>query len=662
MNFLNRKMFQAGGTVTYSDGSTSQFDTATFESKIKNLPDAELFALRRNELGGNLKLSPELSAILKKESDFRSIGPQIKRETSPTSIPGIVSDVPEVMKQTFLPIFSGLTRSLVPERRLEQMPFLDKLADYDSPMYGEGLGTAIDVAFSGGRTQEDIKNILTNAASTDVPSESSGLNDMDFINEDMASKIGARDFELQQRQQRIKEALELQEKMIQKYSPEDQKFLRDNIDPNTGFLTITPDEVMMRPVKTDPSFIGDPADIRINIGDVSKDLDELVQERKDMEAGFEDIDKVPRPTLPGLPPENLDSINNLLKEIEPLSIEQITVDSNIKPEIVTNFEPPAAEIIKVDTTITEEDIADAVEKDKQEGDQDQYVAPKITETFGSPRFMDFIRNVGAQLVSTGQIGEGLATGAAKAAEERAARELLEEQEKRKFEDAKRLLKIEAGLEPEETMETEDILKLSNDLETLYTDFEGGLAATGFTDYAIEIIEEAKLNNEPVGGAAGFLRKLVDKGFAFAGMGGDFDSLAADSKVEALTKVVKQKNLQAILGESGRTISDKDRVIIEKVFGTLDAFTNVDAVLGTLKESRRGLAQNNLARKNKIIASADVLKDQGTYGTKFYNSQLPSLKRLLDLDPLASQSAIARAQFGGTGYDPNIKEITLSTTT
>ena len=72
------------------------------------------------------------------------------------------------------------------------------------------------------------------------------------------------------------------------------------------------------------------------------------------------------------------------------------------------------------------------------------------------------------------------------------------------------------------------------------------------------------------------------------------------------------------------------------------------MLGTLKESRRGLAQNNLSRKNKIVTSADILKNQGKYGTRFYNSQLPSLKRLLGLDPLASQSAIARAQFGVDG--------------
>jgi hypothetical protein len=352
---------------------------------------------------------------------------------------------------------------------------------------------------------------------------------------------------------------------------------------------------------------------------------------------FGELIPTDRPPLPGMPPESLspglDEIDVLVEDIMPtetLVQNKFGVD-DIQPSL-----------LKVDTSITDADLQKFNEAEPPD-------APKeTTGIFGSDRFLDFVRNVGAGLVSTGQMGEGLAVGAAKAAEERTARELLESQERKKFEDAKKLLQIEAGLVGEETMESEDILKLSNDIETLYTDFEGGLAATGFTDYAIEIIEEAQASGKPVGGAAGFFRKMLDKGFAFAGMGGDFDSLSADSKVEALTKVVKQKNLQAILGESGRTISDKDRVIIEKVFGTLDAFTNVDAVLGTLKESRRGLAQNNLSRKNKIVTSADILKNQGKYGTRFYNSQLPSLKRLLGLDPLASQSAIARAQFGVDG--------------
>ena len=197
-----------------------------------------------------------------------------------------------------------------------------------------------------------------------------------------------------------------------------------------------------------------------------------------------------------------------------------------------------------------------------------------------------------------------------------------------------------GLNAKQTIE------FANEIKRDITDFEGGLAATGFTDYAIEIIEEAKANNEAVGGIKGFLAKMVDKGFAFAGAPRGFEDMSADSKVETLLTVVKQKNLQAILGESGRTISDRDRDIIETVFGSLGTFKNTDAVLGQLYESRRNLAQSNAEKRSKIQSNLPYLRTYGTDGETFYIQSLPSLKRILNIDPFASQADIARAQFGG----------------
>ena len=56
---------------------------------------------------------------------------------------------------------------------------------------------------------------------------------------------------------------------------------------------------------------------------------------------------------------------------------------------------------------------------------------------------------------------------------------------------------------------------------------------------------------------GFISKNGSKGFAFA-TDKRMEDLA-DSKVETLLTDVKQKDLQDILGESGRTISDKDLI-------------------------------------------------------------------------------------------------------
>jgi len=283
------------------------------------------------------------------------------------------------------------------------------------------------------------------------------------------------------------------------------------------------------------------------------------------------------------------------------------------------------------------------------------VSRKLDEPgfFGSDRFLNFIRNVGGELVRTGQMGAGLASGAAKAAEERAARELLADQERRKYEREIELARAKADATGADIMKPEKILDLNNNVRRDITDFQGGIAGVGFVDYAIDIIEEAIENNEPVGGAEGFFMKMVDKGFAFVGMPQDFDEMSADSKVAELTKVVKQKNLQAILGESGRTISDRDRQIIETVFGDLGAFENPQTTLGKLKQSRQQLAQSADERYQNILTNSSFLGRQGAEGLNFYQRLLPSLQQILNIDPLANQSEIARARFAGGGLESSI---------
>lgn len=611
MNFMNRKMFQAGG-ASNTLGSYDVFDKSTGKTTTINpgflqnirLKSQIAYPLLNGYKSGQLQLGEgilqELNTYRQSDEPFEISGDL----SSPARVDDLGTAAFDLSRGLlrgaegplrgiagFVGEFAGSDRlkdissiDFRTGRRKEFEPLVPTREENRSQILEELLERELAQQTPITDFQEDIEQIKS-----PTPVIARENKSFDFIDDDMRSKVGQSEYD-------------------------------------TNLARIEQE------IKDDP--------ISQTLGIANFDVDER---RKAFEKAIEGRDEfgelIPtdRPPLPDMPPESLspglDEIDVLVEDIMPtetLVQNKFGVD-DIQPSL-----------LKLDTSITDADLQKFNEAEPPD-------APKeTTGIFGSDRFLDFVRNVGAGLVSTGQIGEGLAVGAAKAAEERTARELLESQERKKFEDAKKLLQIEAGLVGEETMESEDILKLSNDIETLYTDFEGGLAATGFTDYAIEIIEEAQASGKPVGGAKGFFRKMLDKGFAFAGMGGDFDSLSADSKVEALTKVVKQKNLQAILGESGRTISDKDRVIIEKVFGTLDAFTNVDAVLGTLKESRRGLAQNNLSRKNKIVTSADILKDQGKYGTRFYNNQLPSLKRLLGLDPLASQSAIARAQFGVDG--------------
>ena len=591
MNFMNRKMFQVGGTVTYADGRTDNISIEDFTQQISALSDADLFALRNSADAGQIFISPELKTILDSVTDRKSIPitQRIGRQASISSL----KDVGRILKGLYLPAISGLTRQIFSEEQLANMPAVRSVAEYDSPFYGEGISGFRETAQRGGRSAEELAAILQ-------PS-------------------------------------------IQDFSEEvDEISMPQEIQ----------DEVIEPITRVESETLGQPTDTL-----------EAEKRRREYEASLVGRDEfgeiLPESRLiPELPTEDQNEIDSLIKEITPI---ETTVNINkteeqSKAENLVKFEPPELKLTKVDTEALEErDIA-----------KPPPVVKETTGIFGSDRFLDFIRNVGGQLVSTGQLGEGLAAGAAKAAEERAARDLLEEQEKKKFERELLIAGVKAaGDDDKDIMKADKILELSDRLNTDIGEFQGGLAATGFVDLAIETIEEAQARGESVGGVFGLANALIDKGFAAIGMGKDFENLSAQEKVNKLVQVVRQKNLQAILGESGRTISDKDRAIILEVFGDLSVFEDPSITLGKLRESRRGLADSNAARKRKIESGSDFLRQQGTYGQQFYSDLLPSLSLIKDVDPLSSQSLLVLQRIIGqmdpekSGTVAGVKTINLT---
>tara|TARA_R110000787_G_scaffold193433_1_gene304992 strand:- start:461 stop:2326 length:1866 start_codon:yes stop_codon:yes gene_type:complete len=382
------------------------------------------------------------------------------------------------------------------------------------------------------------------------------------------------------------------------------------------------------------------------------------------------------------------TIDSLLEEIKPVdvnkteadSIEEVKLkfeglkDGDLKKgteelfEIIKPGQDPRKPISPLDA-ITKKEIEDydpGLPEDKKtkeniltdtDGDP---ISRKLNEPgfFGSDNFLNFIRNVGGELVRTGQMDQGLSLGAAKAAEERAARELLADQEERKYKREIELATAKAEATVAKPMSTEKIIELNEKMITDMNEFKGGVAATGFVDLAIETIREAKDSGESVGGAGGFINSLFDKVGAFFGTGAEFEDLSAQEKVNKLVQVVRQKNLQAILGESGRTISDRDRIIILEVFGDLSAFQSAELTLGKLEESRRGLADNNESRKRIIETTLPILGQQGIYGQQFFSNLLPIYGEIQGIDPQASQAAAVLQRFLGQSVQSGIEEISL----
>ena len=371
------------------------------------------------------------------------------------------------------------------------------------------------------------------------------------------------------------------------------------------------------------------------------------------EAGF----PIEKPGAIDKKPERSTSISDFTEELAALKpVNVLKTEEDSKMEIEEKFLPTLPDI---DLSITQAE-ADKINKEES---SDDAVTRKLKEPgfFGSDNFLNFIRNVGGELTRTGDMAQGLSSGAAKAAEERAGRELLADQEERKYKREIELAvaKAEATSGSDLIMKPKDIRDLNTDLKTNMSDLEGGVAATGFVDLAIETLKEAIENGESVGGFFGAMKGFQDNVLAFVGKERSFEDQSAQTKINKLVEVVRQKNLQAILGESGRTISDKDRAIILKVFGDLNMTEDASITLGKLVASRQSLAQNNIKLKGLIEDDTAFMFTQGALGQGFGGKLLPDYQRVLQIDPLASQAAAILAQFmGGTAYGGNIQEVDL----
>ncbi len=300
------------------------------------------------------------------------------------------------------------------------------------------------------------------------------------------------------------------------------------------------------------------------------------------------------------------TIAKALEELTPIEslvdIDKTEADSLLETQNKFDVADIRPELLKVDLSTTESDL------DKFNDAAPPQVPKQTTGIFGSDRFLDFIRNVGSQLVATGQIGEGLATGAAKAAEERTARELLKAQEDKKFEDAKKLLQIEANLTGTDPMSVSDLDKIKTNEEELsesLRSFKKGENTLSNLNLVIQTLDEGGAT-----GLKGFFGEATDmiQAAIQSDTGKKFDQLNPRTRANALLKVLRQANVREILGESGKTISNLDRQIVEDVFGDIKIGTPLSVSLKKLEDSRQN-----------IIGGMELSRDQITSAKTFFDN-------------------------------------------
>ena len=209
------------------------------------------------------------------------------------------------------------------------------------------------------------------------------------------------------------------------------------------------------------------------------------------------------------------------------------------------------------------------ETDENASDKDNI---KTLEDVGQERFIDpdalisFVRNIGAGLSTTGQFGSGLSLGSKMAAEERAKRDILEEQQTAEMKKEEALLDKKYQLEKElagikkgqdYSKYKEGLLKLnekSKEIEGL--DTISGLFATA----------KIYLEGGDTTGIAPEIMSTFDKVARY--FGADVELSNRQKAINVLEAIAKA-NVQEITGEpEGARVTDMDREVASELIGSI----------------------------------------------------------------------------------------------
>ena len=231
-----------------------------------------------------------------------------------------------------------------------------------------------------------------------------------------------------------------------------------------------------------------------------------------------------------------------------------------------------------------------------------------------------------------------------------AEEAAEKKDTRAYQTAiaKELAKAKADLNKPRTIADNDkILNRSQELDQNVTDFKNTSQNLALIDQLMDISQDPNIK-----GWRGFVGKLTDQTAAFLAAGGEteksFDQLAPRVQFEKLMTIVSQKNIKDILNETGKTISNIDRDIVDRIMGKITVFTNPAETLKSLQLAREDSLKNLESYRNKSITLIGFLNE---YGVKPGSAQKEPdiLRQLYNFDRKSYQSNLSNSSFAsGSG--------------
>lgn len=392
---------------------------------------------------------------------------------------------------------------------------------------------------------------------------------------------------------------------------------------------LSPYEAQLSGLKTS-SYLDDMyrgAQIQSEIDDLDKPSQTQMESDVSKELPTEEIaaNTIETQEDPTIVSEDIDTQADLERRIKE-GQSQMAIDK-IDRESLTEKEKE--ERIREDIDETEFEVSKE-QQDKFFADEQKYIKDlAIAETFGGQKFKDYLGSMGKQLVRTGSF-MGIPLGTADFVESEEGKRAAEAELEGKFaiEQIKQTGEDTGGIELKAT----DYRALTKNIKENVPFLEGNIQSVKLLEKAIDIVNTF---DNATGGYGLFQSYLSDIQSFFGKDTKNFEQLPPYKQVGIIIESIRQKNLQAVLGESGRTISDRDRDIITRVFGDQRrGMASKAEILQLLQASLNGFKASGKQYKDQIVSDIELLNADPRYAkqVQVYNS--PEYQRYsLDYDTL-----------------------------
>ena len=177
----------------------------------------------------------------------------------------------------------------------------------------------------------------------------------------------------------------------------------------------------------------------------------------------------------------------------------------------------------------------------------------------------------------------------------------------------------------ETSDAERNRKVNQEILSNINDFERTEKNLSRLQYATSLVGKGAT------GLSGLFGKVWTQALALINkrQNIDFDELDARTQADAILNALRQQDIQKLLGESGRTISNLDREIVAEIFGSITVTSTPAEIKEKLKQIafryRQGLKEN----RNQVLAGIDYF-NQTNMPSSVLVGNANSIKKILDI--------------------------------